>query len=178
MRLVMRMRSAHGNRHPQLRGAAVPRFAPGVCKALLLATAVLFAAPSVAQPTVQTPTPLSDTAAKRAGERVERHIADLHRRLAITPAQEPLWAAFADVMRANAKAVEQNFRDRQAHGGALTAVEDMRNYAAATRLHADNVEQLLPPFERLYNAMSQDQRRVTDQTFQSFKRGAEKAGRL
>ncbi len=144
----------------------------------LVALCALFAAPAAAQPTVQTPTPLSDAATKRASERIESHIADLHRRLAITPAQEPLWAAFADVMRANGKAVEQNFRDRQARAGALTAVEDMRNYAAATRLHADNVDRLLPPFERLYEAMSPDQRRATDGTFQSFKRGAEKAGRM
>ncbi len=145
---------------------------------VLLAAGVLLAAPVAAQPTVQTPTPLSDAATKRASERIESHIADLHRRLAITPAQEPLWAAFADVMRANGKAVEQNFRDSQARGGAPTAVEDMRNYAAATRLHADNVDRLLPPFERLYDAMSPDQRRVTDQTLQMFKRGAAKPGRM
>ena len=145
---------------------------------LLVAIGVSLGVPSLAQPTVQTPTPLTDAATKRAAERIESHIADLHRRLAITPAQEPLWAVFADVMRENGKAVEQSYRSSQAHSAPLSAVEDMRNYAAVTRLHADNVQRLLPPFERLYDAMSPDQRKVTDQTFQNFKRGAEKAGRM
>lgn len=104
---------------------------------------------------------------KRALTRVDDHIRDLHGRLVITPAQEPLWADFTAIMRQNALAMEHSHRDQQATG-TPSAVTALRGYATLSRLHADNVDRLLPAFEALYNTLSPDQRTTADHIFQAF----------
>lgn len=144
--------------------------APGALILLLLSQ------PASAQSTEPAPAPagaatpsMSD---KRATDRLEQHIKDLHGRLAITPAQQPQWDAFTAIMRQNAQAMENNHRERLAHPSGPTALDKMRTYAALSRLHADNVGRLLPAFEALYNAMSPEQRATTDKTFQDLQPGA------
>lgn len=112
---------------------------------------------------------------QRAQARVEQHIAELRKRLAITPAQQPQWDAFSAVMRQNAQEMERNHNDRQARRS-LTAVEDMRGYATITKLHADSVSRLVPPFEALYTSMSPEQKAAADKTFQNFQRGPNRRG--
>lgn len=114
----------------------------------------------------------SDSADRRAMERVEAHIRDLHARLAITPAQEQQWAAFAGAMRQNAQAMERSHHDQTASSTGLPAIDALRSYAALSRLHADNVERLLPAFEALYQAMTADQRVSADRTLEQFQRAA------
>ncbi len=114
----------------------------------------------------------TDLLDRRAMERVEAHIRDLHARLAITPAEEQQWAAFAGVMRQNAQAMERSHHDQTAGSTGLPAIDALRNYAALSRLHADNVERLLPAFEALYQAMTADQRLSADRTLQQFQRAA------
>lgn len=53
-------------------------------------------------PSEQAPARPPSQAARRMMMRVDKHIAQLHRRLRITPAEEPQWHAFAAVMRENA----------------------------------------------------------------------------
>ena len=148
-----------------------------------LAQAAPAPAPAAAAGAVAPATPPAAAASspsvvdKRAMARVEQHIKDLHDRLAITPAQEPQWAAFAAVMRQNAMAMEAQYRDRQSRLASLSAIDDMRNYAAMSRLHADNVDKLLPAFEALYSTMSPEQRTATDQTFRNFQRNTARPSR-
>ena len=91
--------------------------------------------------------------------------------MAITPAQEPLWSAFATVMRENASRMERAYDQRHATATKASALEDMRGYAEMSRLHADNVQRLVGPFEALYQSMSPEQRAAADKTFQQFQRG-------
>ena len=114
---------------------------------------------------------------KRAMDRVEQHIKELHSRLAITPAQDAQWNAFAAIMRQNAEAMERSYVERQSHAANLSALDDMRSYAAMSRLHADNVDKLLPAFESLYNSMSPEQRAAADKTFQKFQPGPARPGK-
>ncbi len=140
----------------------------------------LLSAPAFPQAPAPVPAPAGSSASlsdKRVMDRVEQRIKDLHGRLGITPAQQPQWDAFTAVMRQNAQAMEANHRERQANLSGPTALDKMRNYAALSRLHADNVDRLLPAFEALYNTMSADQRATTDRTFQSFQLGAARSGR-
>ena len=116
-----------------------------------------------------------EIAGQRAQARVEQHIAELRKRLAITPAQQPQWDAFATVMRQNAQDMERNYNERQSRRS-LTAVEDMRGYASITKLHADAVSRLIPPFEALYTSMSPEQKAAADKTFQNFQRGPNRRG--
>ena len=134
---------------------------------------LLAALPVLAQPAAQSsPQPAQETTAHRAAERVEKHIEELHRRLAITPAQQPLWDTFAATMRSNAAAVEQGHATNlpQPAGNALA---ELRSLSIRARLHADNLARLLPPFEALYHSMSPEQRTLADTTFQQFQRGAD-----
>lgn len=133
----------------------------------------LAALPAVAQPAPQPiPNPAPEIMAHRAAERVEKHVEELHRRLAITPAQQPLWDSFAATMRSNAAAVEQGHATNlpQPPGNALA---ELRSMSIRARLHADNLGRLLPPFEALYNSMTPEQQTLADATFQQFQRGAD-----
>ena len=109
--------------------------------------------------------------------RVEQHIDELHRRLGITPAQEGQWSAFAGMLRQNALAMRQAYADHPVHAASGSALDDLRNYAALSREHADNVGRLLPPFEALYASLSPEQRAAADRTFQSFRGGPDRPGR-
>ncbi len=142
---------------------------------LILAGLLAAASPAWAQPT-----PSNDTGAaalggspidRRATARVETHVTELRKRLAITPAQEPLWSAFATVMRENAARMETAYIQRHTAAAKASALDDMRGYAEMSRLHADNVQRLVGPFEGLYQSMSPEQRVAADKTFQQFQRG-------
>ena len=104
----------------------------------------------------------------RRMERVERHIAELHRRLNITPQEEPLWNAFAQVMRENAAHMDQTFKARHAQGANMNAVDDLRSYAAVAQAHAEDMQRLIPAFQALYEAMPQQQQKTADQVFRDF----------
>lgn len=95
---------------------------------------------------------------------VEARIADLHRRLHITPAQEPQFKAFADVMRANAEAMEQLFQER-AQNRDRTAPGQLHWYARLTTAHADATNKLLPVFDALYASLTDKQKKAADAAF-------------
>ena len=114
---------------------------------------------------------------KYAMERVEQHIQDLHKRLEITPAEEAPWAVFADTMRQNAVAMEQSYKEWQSRAPAMNALDEMRSYAAAVRLHADSVNRLVPAFEALYGAMTPAQRVLADKMFAELQRASLHPGR-
>jgi hypothetical protein len=139
----------------------------------VLLVLILTAGHALGQPA---PGPAPEVVAHRAADRVEKHIEALHKRLAITPAQQPLWDAFAAVMRSNAAAVEQGHASSQPQppGNALA---ELRSLSIRARLHADNMARLLPPFEALYNSMTPEQRTLADATFHQFQRGADAPSR-
>ena len=114
---------------------------------------------------------------KYAMERVEQHIQDLHKRLEITPAEEAPWAVFADTMRQNAVTMEQSYKDWQSRAPAMNALDEMRSYAGAVRLHADSVDRLVPAFEALYGAMTPAQRILADKIFAELQRASLHPGR-
>ena len=47
-----------------------------------------------------------------AEQRVDEHIRQLHAQLRITPAEQPQWDRFAEVMRENARAMDQEIAQR------------------------------------------------------------------
>ena len=139
---------------------------------LAFAAGLILAVPARGQ--AASPQPAAATAQM---PRVEEHIDDLHSRLAITPAQEPQWAAFAAVLRQNARDLKQAYAEHPVHAPGGSAVDDLRNYAAVVRQHADTVNRLVPPFENLYGVLSPTQRAAADSTFQSFRAKQGQAGR-
>jgi len=105
-------------------------------------------------------------AAKGSGEaRVEVHIADMHAKLKITPAQEDQWSKVAEVMRENARSMDALARSRFEHAKTMTAVEDLQSYGEITDAHADGIKRLTPVFAALYASMSDAQKKEADAMF-------------
>ena len=104
---------------------------------------------------------------KNAEERVERYIKELHARLQITPAEEPQWNQFAEVMRGNARDMDQALMQRAEQFSSMNAVQNMQSYEQLAEAHAQRVQKLIPAFENLYNAMPEQQKQLADQVFRA-----------
>jgi protein CpxP len=135
----------------------------GACAALLLPTLAL------AQP-APTPAPVATEQAapalsQAAAAAVNQRINALKVRLGITPAEEASWDAFAKTMRDNAADTHQLFAQRTADAGTMTAVMNMRSYAAITRAYADNTERLSTAFDTLYASLTDAQKQAADAMF-------------
>jgi periplasmic protein CpxP/Spy len=98
---------------------------------------------------------------------VEQRIAELHSQLQITPEQQPQWDQFAQVMRDNAKTMDDTFKARMKTMPTMTAPENMESYAQVTVDHARDVQNLVPPFKTLYATMSDNQKHIADEMFRA-----------
>jgi hypothetical protein len=123
---------------------------------------------------VTTPPPPANTtspmaghpvAGKNAEERVENRIKELHVQLRITPAEEPQWNQFAEMMRDNAREMDQTLMQRGQQFQTMNAVQNLQSYGQLAEAHAQRVQKLLPAFENLYNAMPEQQKQLADQVF-------------
>src|SRR5580700_8226759 len=131
-------------------------------------------AAALAQPT-QSPAPAAASSpmtsqpvpGKSMEERVENHIKQLHVQLQITPAQQPQWDHFAQVMRENARDMDQAFMQRAQQYATMNAMQNMQSYEAIAEAHAQHLQKLVPAFDNLYNAMPEQQKKLTDQVFRA-----------
>ncbi len=96
---------------------------------------------------------------------VEKHIDQLHTTLKITPAQEAQWNEVAATMRDNAKEMDRAIDKRAASAASATAVDDLKAYADIAQTHANGVQKLATAFAGLYSAMSDEQKKAADETF-------------
>lgn len=86
--------------------------------------------------------------AATTGPNVEANLAQLHQRLQITPAQQPKFDTFANVMR-------QNSRMRPAAAPASpTAVDELRLAIQDSDLELTALKRLLPAMQALYSSLS------------------------
>ena len=104
---------------------------------------------------------------KNAEERVEQRIKELHAQLQITPAEEPQWNEFAQVMRENARDMDQAFMQRAQQFPTMNAVQNMQSYEQISEQHAQRLQKLVPAFQKLYDAMPDQQKRLADQVFRA-----------
>jgi hypothetical protein len=102
-----------------------------------------------------------------AEQRVEGHIKQLHAQLRITSAEEPQWSQFADVMRQNARGMDQAIAARMQQYPTMNALQNMQSYEQIAETHAQDLQKLVPAFENLYNAMPAQQKQVADQVFRA-----------
>ena len=123
------------------------------------------------QASMQTPLGRSEAAA------AERHIATLHARLHITAEQEPLWQPLAEAMRRSVAALDEVYAQRGKMYGSMSAVDDLKSYEQVQETHARNVQNLIAPFERLYDSFSPAQKKQADETFRRFTETAVKNSR-
>ncbi len=108
-------------------------------------------------------------------DRVEARIKELHASLKITPEQEELWNKVAEVMRDNAKTMEELSKARAEKASTMNAVDDYKSYSEIAEAHADGLKKFIPVFESLYASMSDAQKKNTDTLFQHHGRTKTKA---
>lgn len=133
-----------------------------------LAQSAAAAPASTASAAAASPMTPSDTAADKTMEqRVESHIKQLHAQLRITPAEQPQWERFAQVMRANARDMDQAFMQRAQQYPTMNAVQNMQSYEQIAQAHVEHLQKLVPAFDALYNAMPVQQQKLTDQVFRA-----------
>jgi periplasmic protein CpxP/Spy len=140
--------------------------------ALLIVPGAAFAqstAPAPVAPPAGASSPLAPAPApgNSAEQRVETHIKQLHAQLRITPAEQPQWEQFAQVMRENARDMDQAFMQRAQQYPTMTAMQNMQSYEQIADAHAQHLQKLVPAFANLYNAMPEQQKRLADQVFRS-----------
>jgi len=93
---------------------------------------------------------------------VEANIANLHRTLQITPAQEGAFDAFANVMRGNERAEASAQHQPPANA---SAVDELRAEIQYDEVELAGLKKLLPALEGLYSVLSPVQRQAADNTF-------------
>lgn len=152
------------------------RLAPAALAALVCLPAVALAqsaqAPAVPQgaaPPAATASPMAGhpMAGKNAEERVEHRISELHAQLRITPAERQQWDQFAEVMRENARDMDQAFTQRAEQFQSMNALQSMQSYEQIAEAHARHLQNLVPAFQNLYDAMPDPQKRLADQVFRT-----------
>ena len=142
-------------------GAAATLLGAIVLASPLLATEKM--APSPAQQAMAAPA--SDSAAGLTS--VGGRIRDLHKKLHITEAQKPQWDALAMVMRDNAQAMVDLQKQRAADSQSMSAVEVIKSYESVIEAHESGMKKFVPPFEALYNTMSDTQKKSADSLFRN-----------
>jgi Spy/CpxP family protein refolding chaperone len=138
--------------------------------AATLLGAIVLASPAFAASNAQSPAqqamaaPASDSAGATP---VEARIRDLHKKLHITEAQKPQWDALAMVMRDNAQAMVDLQKQRAADSQSMNAVEVIKSYESVIEAHESGMKKFVPPFEALYNTMSDAQKKTADSLFRN-----------
>ncbi len=126
-------------------------------------------APATPPPATAAASPTSSHAVpgNSAEQRVEEHIKELHSQLRITSAEQAQWEQFANVMRDNARDMDQAFAQRMQQYPTMNALQNMQSYEQISEAHAQHLQKLVPAFETLYNAMPEAQKQLADQVFRA-----------
>jgi hypothetical protein len=104
-----------------------------------------------------------------AVDHAEAQIKQLQGALTITEAQKELWNNLTQVMRENAKDMDAFTKDRAENAKTMNSVERMKFHSQITKAQFDQLEKLIPPFEALYDSMSEQQKNITDNVFRTGK---------
>ncbi len=155
-------------KHP---GARTFGAAATVLGAIVLASPLFVARQALAQASSQVA--MASTASESAKPApVEARIRDLHRRLHITDAQKPQWDSLAQVMRNNAQAMMELQKQRAADAKSMNAVDVVKSYASVVEEHEAGMKRFIPPFEALYDTMSDAQKKTADSLFRSHQQNS------
>lgn len=96
---------------------------------------------------------------------VEGRIAFLHVELAITEAQEPLWASLADALRQNAAGMAQAAPADHGHDNSSVVVGQLLDEQHALETRLDGLRAVNAALKPLADALSEEQRATLDALF-------------
>ena len=102
------------------------------------------------------------SAARSMENLVDRRITELHTKLQITPAQGQKWDQFAQVMRDNAKAMDQLYADRAQKLSSMSAVDNMQSFQTIEQARMQGMQKLVPAFQTVYDSLSDQQKQAAD----------------
>jgi periplasmic protein CpxP/Spy len=120
-----------------------------------------------------TQSPAAAGATQGQGETVEQRITNLHAALKITPDEEALWNGVAQSMRENAGTMDKLIASTRATPPQnMSAVDDLKTYQKFAQAHVDGLKNLTASFQKLYAAMPDAQKKVTDDVFRSTRAAA------
>lgn len=100
-------------------------------------------------------------AAPAQGGGIDAQIADLQKKLRITPAQQPQFDAFAQVMRQNTQQMDSVVGQQQ-QNRTRNAVEDLRASTQLAEAEVEGMKRLLPMLQALYDSLTDQQKRLAD----------------
>jgi periplasmic protein CpxP/Spy len=103
-------------------------------------------------------------------ERVEARLAHLRNALNIAPSQEPQWEQFANVLRTQAREMDQRIQERRAQASQtprearrLTAIERLERRQKMMEAGATRLNQVIAAAKPLYETLTPEQQQVADQ---------------
>lgn len=99
------------------------------------------------------------------GARVEQRLARLKTELKLTAEQEPLWQAFAEKSQAEAGKAVQAMRERMKDDKQISAPERMAQMQGAMKERLAAMESVNESFNRLYAALTPEQKAAADRHF-------------
>ena len=70
-------------------------------------------------------------------------------------------------MRDNAQAMSDLKKQRAADAQTMNAVDVVKSYESVIEAHEDGMKKFVPPFEALYNTMSDAQKKTADSLFRT-----------
>jgi Spy/CpxP family protein refolding chaperone len=109
--------------------------------------------------------------------RVEKRLAHFKSELKLTAQQEPLWLAFADKSKAEAAKGTQAMRDRMKDDKPVSAPERMARLQDIMKQRAASMESISESFNRLYAALTPEQKAAADKHFSNAGRHPNGPGR-
>jgi hypothetical protein len=106
-----------------------------------------------------------------AVDQTESRIKKLSVALNITDDQEVLWNKVTFVMRENAKDMDALSKTRAEQPQAMNAVDRIKFHSQMTAAQLDQQKKFIPPFEALYDSLSDTQKTTLDTIFRTRKHG-------
>jgi LTXXQ motif family protein len=111
-------------------------------------------------------TPTQENRAKQpAFDPLEARIKYLHNRLRVTPAQEPLWADLAQVMRENEKSMASVLKERFQGARSGNAIDALGADEKVGEAQLEALKKFTAAFQALYEGLTPDQKKIADVIF-------------
>jgi len=111
------------------------------------------------------------------GARIEQRLTSFKGELKLTAEQEPLWQAFAEKSKAEAGKGMQAMRERMQNDKPVTAPERMAQMQAQMKERVAAMESVNESFNRLYTALTPEQKATADKHFSAAGRHRHGPGR-
>jgi periplasmic protein CpxP/Spy len=142
--------------------------AGGLAAPVSAATVYTSTAPSVQTGAATPQAPAPTYPAWSVEQMTQQRLTELRNSLGITASEQPAWNQFAETAMGNARTLDQLYRQRAESLPSMNAVQNMRSLAQIESQQAANLQRAIPPFEKLYAALTPVQRLTADHMLRNY----------